>query len=151
MPVANRAHRAPETEIDLEVAARFLEILGAKRCTFQTFDDNAERKNRKLARILHGNLDEHADQLARSNRLGAGIFVAVNQTDSEGRKRENIKRVRAVTADLDGVPAIAAYIGREPRQVYYMISKRIILRKEARATHHHGPQKPTRCFPPQRG
>jgi putative DNA primase/helicase len=104
MTAGNRAHRAPEIEIDLEAAARFLDLLGAKHCTFQTFDDNAERKNRKLACILHGNLDEHADQLAHLNRLGAGVFVALNQTDGEGRKRENIKRVRAVTADLDGAP-----------------------------------------------
>jgi hypothetical protein len=43
-------------------------------------------------------------QLAELNRMGAGIFVALNQTDGKGRKRENIKRVRAVSADLDGAP-----------------------------------------------
>jgi putative DNA primase/helicase len=89
---------------DLETAREFLTLLGAKRCTFQTFDDDAERKNQRLARILHGRLDEHADQLAQLNRLGAGVFVNLNQTDGKGRKRENIKRVRAVSADLDGAP-----------------------------------------------
>jgi hypothetical protein len=91
-------------EAVLEGAQHFLDLLGAKRCTFQTFDDNARRKDAKLARILHGSLDTHADQLADLNRLGAGVFVAINQTDGQGRKRENIKRIRAVSADLDGVP-----------------------------------------------
>jgi putative DNA primase/helicase len=90
--------------VNLEVAERFVSLLGATRCTFQTFDDNAERKTPKLACILHGTLPEHAVRLIHLNRLGAGIFVAVNQTDGTGRKRDNIKRVRAVTADLDGAP-----------------------------------------------
>lgn len=88
--------------IDLDIAQRFVDLLGAKQISFQTFDDNAKRKAPNLVCILHGSLAEHADQLAHLNRLGAGIFVSVNQTDGEGRKRENIKRVRAVTLDLDG-------------------------------------------------
>src|SRR5262249_47548733 len=54
--------------------------------------------------ILYGSLAEHTDTLQHLNGLGAGIFIAVNQTDGQGRKRENIKRVRAVTLDLDGEP-----------------------------------------------
>jgi putative DNA primase/helicase len=90
--------------IDLAATRRFLKLLGAKQFTFQTFDDNSERKNTKLARILHGTLDEHAERLIHLNRLGAGVFVAVNRTDLKGRKRENIQRVRAITVDLDGAP-----------------------------------------------
>src|SRR4051794_34172276 len=106
--ITMRASQARESNIahgiDLKEAQRFLDLLGAKQCTFQSFDDNAEPKNPKLARILEGRLDEHADNLAHLNRLGAGIFVAANQTDGKGRKRENIKRVRAVVLDLDGAP-----------------------------------------------
>jgi len=91
-------------DIDLKIAERFLDLLGAKRCTFQTFDDKAQRKSRKLARILHGSLNDHIDDLVQYNSQGAGVFVAVNQTDEIGPKRENIKRVRAIPLDLDGGP-----------------------------------------------
>ena len=96
--------RQERNGLDLRAAQRFLNVLGAKRCTFQTFDDNAQRKDPKLSRIRHGSLSEHIDQLSEVNRRGAGVFVAVNRTDCKGRKRENIKRVRAVSLDLDGAP-----------------------------------------------
>jgi hypothetical protein len=102
MPLANNGK--PPKPPDLEEAQRFLELLGATQCTFQTFDDNAGRKNQKLVRVLHGDLAEHADELTNLNYWGAGVFVALNQTDGEGRKRENIISIRAVAADLDGSP-----------------------------------------------
>jgi len=101
-PDARAARAAVNDGVDREVAEQFLGLLRATRCTFQTFDDNAGRKDLNLACILHGGLTDHAAQLMRLNRQGAGIFVAVNQTDGQGRKRDNIKRVRAVTLDLDG-------------------------------------------------
>jgi hypothetical protein len=87
-------------------AARFLACLDpeATSFTFQTFDDNAERRDKTLARIFHGPLAERAAELARLNALGAGIFVTVNETDGKGRKKQNIIRVRAVFVDLDGAP-----------------------------------------------
>jgi len=104
VPNARAGVATVNDEVDFEAARRFLELLGTTRCTFQTFDDDAERKDVSLARMLHGSLAEHANELVRLNGLGAGIFVAVNQTDGQGRKRGNIKRVRAVTLDLDGGP-----------------------------------------------
>src|SRR5215831_11069158 len=104
LPNARAARAAVNGGFDLEAAEQFLGLLRATRCTFQTFDDNAQRKDRKLAIILYGSLAEHTDTLQHLNGLGAGIFIAVNQTDGQGRKRENIKRVRAVTLDLDGEP-----------------------------------------------
>jgi hypothetical protein len=77
--------------------------------TFQTFDDNAERKDERLVRVLHGNLRQHADQLADLNSRGAGIYVTVNRTDLKGRKAENITQVRAVFVDLDGAPLEPVY------------------------------------------
>jgi hypothetical protein len=52
-------------------AARFLTLLDetATRFTFQTFDDNRDRADPKLARILHGTLAEHAETLTRLNNL----------------------------------------------------------------------------------
>ncbi len=89
---------------NLSDAQAFLTALDpkAKRWTFQTFDDNAERKASALARVLHGTLVEHAEALQEFNRQGAGVFVTINETDGTGRKASNIKRVRAVFADFDG-------------------------------------------------
>ena len=104
LTAGNNRERHAHDGVDLKAAQRFLDLLGAKRCTLQTFDDNAARKDPKLARILHGSLDDHADALEHLNRQGAGVFVTVNRTDLKGRKRENIKRVRAVSLDLDAAP-----------------------------------------------
>jgi RecA-family ATPase len=94
----------------LAEAKRFLAALApgsnsATRCwTFQSFDDNKDRKDTHLVRVLHGSLDEHAQTLMELNAQGAGIFVTVNKTNLRGRKTENIVKVRAVFSDLDGSP-----------------------------------------------
>jgi hypothetical protein len=51
------------TTIDRAEAMRFLNALegSATRFTFQTFDDNADRKDPDLARIIHGTLTEVFD------------------------------------------------------------------------------------------
>lgn len=69
--------------------------------TIQTFDDKGER--RKLARVLHGTLTELAETLVQLSKAGAGVFLAVNETDGQGRKAANVRRVRALFADFDGV------------------------------------------------
>src|SRR5262249_5448170 len=94
------------TSPDFAEAARFLAALDpkAKVFTFQTFDDDADRKSPGLAKILHGTLEQHAKTLARLNAQGAGVFVTVNETDGRGRTAANITRVRAVFVDLDGAP-----------------------------------------------
>jgi hypothetical protein len=89
---------------DRSSAVRFLQSLGGRAFTFQAFDDNAARKNRALARILHGTIDQHFAQLEDLNRKGAGIFVTINRTDGKGRGHHNIIGVRAVFVDLDGSP-----------------------------------------------
>jgi hypothetical protein len=95
------------TKIDLDEADRFLKCLGREtNCfTFQTFDDDKERKDKKLLRVLHGTLAQHSAELARLNEEGAGVFVTVNETDGKGRTKANIVKVRAVFVDLDGAPA----------------------------------------------
>src|SRR5262245_51524972 len=77
---------------DKAMAKEFLTGLDptTDRFTFQTFDDNKDRKSPKLARILHGTLDECFAELVRLNNLGAGIFVTVNATDFRGRSTKNI-------------------------------------------------------------
>lgn len=89
-------------------ATRFIEALTGSAdtpCTFQTFDD-APTKRQHLARILHGTLAEQGESLRELNQQGAGVFVTVNATDGNGRKRENITGVRALFADFDGPDAM---------------------------------------------
>ena len=89
---------------DFEEAQAFLDLLdkNAPFWTFQTFDDNADRKAQSLARILHGTLEDHFDTLAALQKHGAGVFVTINETDGKGRGKRNIIRVRAQYIDLDG-------------------------------------------------
>lgn len=110
---------------------KFLQALDPKteKFTFQTFDEKGE--NKKLVRILHGTIEQHYDTLNALNKQGAGIYITVNETDLKGRKAENITRIRAVFADLDGAPLEPA---RQPRphiivesspkrwHVYYLVS-----------------------------
>lgn len=90
---------------DLTEAQRFVMLLdeNADKYTFQTFDDS-EAKRPHLARVLHGTLAEHAATVSQLNREGAGVFVTINETDLLGREIGNVRRVRAVFADLDGAP-----------------------------------------------
>lgn len=92
------------TAPDLQQASAFLAVLdpSATTWTFQTFDDiESEQKRPELVKVLHGTLEQHAPLLASVNAQGAGIFVTVNEADGNGRKTENITRVRAVFADFD--------------------------------------------------
>ena len=75
---------------DLSQAKQFLHRLDPN-CTqfcFQTFDDS-KRKNRSLARILHGELNNLAQNLTDLNTRGAGVFVTVNATGGRGRRRRS--------------------------------------------------------------
>lgn len=91
---------------DLSEAQRFLDLLDpdATSWTFQTFDDNAARKEKSLAQVLHGSLAIHAARLMELEQRGAGVFVTINETDGKGRGAKNITRARAVFVDLDGAP-----------------------------------------------
>lgn len=90
--------------VDYTQAERFLRILGiySEQFTFQTFDDNKARKDQRLARIFNGTFEQHKEELARLNGLGAGVFVTVNETDLKGRKIENIVRPRVIFIEDDG-------------------------------------------------
>jgi len=95
--------QATSSEIDLAQAARFLAALapGTDQFTFQTFDDDPDRKDRNLVRVIHGSLGECAAKLKALNLRGAGVFVTVNETNLKGRKAENITKVRALFKDQD--------------------------------------------------
>ena len=70
--------------------------------TFQTFDDDYDRKDPHLALVRHGTLDQHWDRLCELSARGAGVFVTINETDLNGRCTNNITRVRALFVDTDG-------------------------------------------------
>ncbi|MGA7454364.1 MAG: DUF3987 domain-containing protein [Rhodoplanes sp.] len=76
----------------------------AGQFTYQTYDDNQDRtqKQKDLARIHHGALGAVLDKLDELNARGAGVLVALNETDGKGREQQNITRTRAVLLDLDG-------------------------------------------------
>lgn len=91
------------SRVDLFEAERFLYAIepGESCFTFQTFDDDRERDDPALRRVLNGTLEEHAVTLAELNAHGAGVFVAVNETDLRGRARRNMRRARVVFIEAD--------------------------------------------------
>lgn len=107
---------------DLGEAARFLAILdeSAERFEFRTFDDSEERKRsgtlrKELTQKHSGSLNDVAATLAELNSVGAGVYVVVN---AGGQSGEEINRVRAVFADLDGTPLEPALAcGIEPHVI----------------------------------
>ena len=105
---AARQQNQEALKLDMSEIQRFVELLapGGATMTIQTFDDSRERKDPSLAVIRHGTLDGGLTELEKLQRRGAGIFVAVNETDGAGRKAENIRLVRAVYGDFDdGLPS----------------------------------------------
>lgn len=94
---------------DLVMADRFLSRLtGGTAVTFQTFTDRKGKESdpgsSSNPRIMHGGLQQHAEALQALNQRGAGVFVMVNAGDGKGRRAANVTQVRALFADLDGVP-----------------------------------------------
>nr|WP_213396240.1 AAA family ATPase [Yoonia sp.] len=99
---ANLTAAAP----DRREAEKFLATLdpSAQQFTFQTFDDNHDRRDKSLAKVFNGTLDQYFDTLAAYSARGAGIFVTINETDLRGREKHNVTRIRAVFVDTDGAP-----------------------------------------------
>jgi hypothetical protein len=89
--------------LDLAQADRFLELLdpNANAYTFQSFDDDNERKLGALARVIHASLDDAKPELVVINDEGGGVYVTINETDGKGRRRQNITRPRAVWCEFD--------------------------------------------------
>ncbi len=94
------------------VAKAFIKMLAPDGIvTFQTFDDDKDRKSGGLARVFHGTLDQYLDDLTKLQQQGAGVFMMVNEGDGvihAGNKTcrctSNVIRVRSLFADLDGAP-----------------------------------------------
>lgn len=93
----------PNPKPNLAQAERFLTWLDdtADFFTFQTFDDLGSRKDKSLARVLHGSLEQHLTDLERLQWRRAGVYVTVNETDGQGRKLANMVRPRCIFCEWD--------------------------------------------------
>jgi hypothetical protein len=69
---------------------------GAKRFTFQTFQDKKPVTRPELAKVT-----EDKKLLLQLHAHGAGIYITVNETDGKGRCSDNIVRVRAIWQEDD--------------------------------------------------
>src|SRR5262245_30360367 len=108
------SNAAPHLTPNRQLTELHLRLLapGTELFTFQTYTDCPKKRDEykargtgdPLARILHGSLAQHWDELVRLSAAGAGVYVTVNETDFRGRSAANIVRIRAHFSDLDGVP-----------------------------------------------
>jgi hypothetical protein len=75
---------------DKEMAKNYLSALDptTDRFTFQTFDDNKERGDETLARVLQGTLNERFAELVYLSNRGAGIFVTIKRPTSTAAARK---------------------------------------------------------------
>lgn len=97
----------------------FLESFPGEKC-FQTFDDIAERKSRKLIYqksvsgdqyVIDGEIDPMVKpipvqtilDIEARNAYGACCSLTINETNGRGRKTTDVIKVRSVWADFDGV------------------------------------------------
>ena len=97
-----------EQKISFAEAKKFIDMIAPDGLvTFQTFDDNQDRKDPRLISVRHGTLEQYFEHLVRYSKKGAGVFVVINKTDLRGRTEENVEKVRACFSDLDGVPLLS--------------------------------------------
>jgi hypothetical protein len=83
-------------------AIRFLNALDPNASAFN-FLTNRETDDLKVFKIEehHGNLDSIGWQLEHRNNSGCGVYVQINESRSESRKKEDIVRVRAIWQEDD--------------------------------------------------
>jgi hypothetical protein len=92
-------------DVNLSEARRFLRLLDrdAMEFTFQTATDAETDKPSPDPQAGHCTRSRaRLRPLAERNAERAAVWVMVNEGDGRGRKRENVRRVRAVFADVDG-------------------------------------------------
>ena len=95
---------------DLDQASRFLNTIDPdanclkSHWCFQTFQEKGNTNKSFRPWHDHGQLSDMAAKLTSANRNMGGVFVVINETNGLGRDGDDIVRVRAVFADLDGAP-----------------------------------------------
>jgi len=68
--------------------------------TFQTFNDS-NKQDTSLCKVTSGTFREVYKDLGKLNRMGAGVYVTVNETNGVGRKKTDIIRPRAIWIEDD--------------------------------------------------
>jgi len=93
------------SKVNIEDMEKHLALFGENEPhTFQLFPERKKNLGNKRPIILHGPFSDLKDEIVAYNEAGYAISWLVNQGDQEGRKKENIKKVRALFLDLDGAP-----------------------------------------------
>ena len=107
-----------DPRFDFEAAQRFIELNTWTNADcvmqFRALSELSEAKRRlkdltpeELAnkrRNYPGTLTSLAAKLQHRNMSGHGIFVALNEFDGNGRKKENLVAAHVLVLDLDGSP-----------------------------------------------
>ncbi len=99
-----------ELKPDLGAALKHIQWLTGEadpQISWQVFDNS--KTNPHLARSYFGTLQSVKGRLIAAQDDGCGVFIAVNETDGEGRRKENMRRFRAAFLDLDGAPLPEAW------------------------------------------
>lgn len=102
-PLSQLKAISQEGDFSSMTSTEYFNLFPGKK-TVQTFDDRGA--NKRLIRVIHfDKLTETMERhLKNMNADSAGIYICVNETDGKGRCAANVKRIRAVFADLDGAP-----------------------------------------------
>jgi hypothetical protein len=86
--------------VDTKSAFQFLRVIDPKApsFTFQTFPEKGDTKSKAFAQVIHaGTIAE----LRKEHDLGAGIYLAINETDGRGRGVDHTVRIRGVWQEDD--------------------------------------------------
>jgi putative DNA primase/helicase len=111
-PHENGGPGADRAEVNFLDAEHYLETLDPHWqqtiWVFQTYDDDKTRNDETLGQTLIGTWAQCRDKLAELNARGASICVTVNHCDG-GRKKDNVRAVRAVWHEDDGLGPVPAF------------------------------------------
>ncbi len=107
--------------------------------TFQTFDDDSDRKDKGLAQLWHDTLANSWDRITKLNNEGAGVYVTVQVPDGKGnRSNDTIQAVRCVPLDFDGKlptdfhlkPTIVDESSPGKGHAYWVLKEPIVMTRE---------------------
>ena len=92
-----------QRQVNRKVAQNFLQTLFPGNQQWQTYADAPCQ----IPPITdYGTLDKFVSKIVPHNQQGMAVTMAINRTDGQGKKKENIIAARALFADLDGAPLL---------------------------------------------
>ena len=94
---------------DYNQAAAFVQVLTGSPETVIDWRAIHDRDKATAAIIRRGSLSAMFAELSQWNAAGYGIFAMINETDGNGRKLENLMKIRAQFIDLDNLSAAQNY------------------------------------------